>query len=332
MNHLISIIVPVFNVEKYIIQAINSIQNQTYSNIEILLIDDGSTDGSGVICDQLAASDSRVKVIHKSNGGVSDARNSGLDNASGDLIGFVDPDDWIEPEMYSSMVRAIDETGSDIAICCVRKLYPDRDKLQDITRDKLFSRRKGMFELINNKDLESFSWNKLVRRELFDGIRYPLNRIFEDMDVCQQLFNKSRRSVFINKMFYNYRRRTDSALADWPLNVYAQYVRANQDRLEFVKKEWPDFVSISQEKYLGALHSLLMYMLDADAEEISMNAKFMSQELYPYFSAHSHDFADALSRAAIEKYNIMLRSPELFGKIWPSVRKIRTSIYNVSHK
>lgn len=126
MNDLISIIVPVYNVEKYLNKCIDSIINQTYKNIEIILVDDGSTDNSGKICDEYLLRDSRIKVIHKNNGGLSSARNEGINISSGEYIGFVDSDDWVEPNMYEEMYKKILYSNADIVDCGYWKEYENK--------------------------------------------------------------------------------------------------------------------------------------------------------------------------------------------------------------
>ena len=124
MNEKISIIVPVYNVEKYLKKCIDSIVNQTYKNLEIILVDDGATDRSGEICDELAKLDNRIKVYHKKNGGLSDARNYGVERATGSYVGFVDSDDYIDAEMYEKLYEAITKEAADVAECNLKIVYP----------------------------------------------------------------------------------------------------------------------------------------------------------------------------------------------------------------
>jgi len=129
MKEQISIVVPVYNVEQYLEKCVNSIINQTYKNLEIILIDDGATDSSGKLCDELAKIDNRIKVYHKENGGLSDARNYGVERATGDYIGFVDSDDCIDSEMYEKLYEAIRKENVDVAECNLKIIYPDREEL-----------------------------------------------------------------------------------------------------------------------------------------------------------------------------------------------------------
>lgn len=138
-NVLISVIVPVYKVEQYLEKCVNSITAQTYSNLEIILVDDGSPDKCGDICDSLAEKDKRIKVIHKMNGGLSSARNAGIDIATGQYIGFVDSDDFIEPEMYEKLLKLIKQEGTKLAVCAVNYVYEDGKKNEEtIARSKLY--------------------------------------------------------------------------------------------------------------------------------------------------------------------------------------------------
>ena len=137
-KELISIIVAVYNIEDYIERGVNSITNQTYKNLEIILVDDGSTDGSAGICDRLAENDGRIVLIHKKNGGLADARNAGLAVAKGSLIGFVDGDDWIDEDMYEKMYSALLEQNADMAVCRYRQVYKDGVLDESVGRVLLF--------------------------------------------------------------------------------------------------------------------------------------------------------------------------------------------------
>ena len=162
----ISIIVPIYNIEKYLPRCLESILAQTYKNIEVILVDDGSVDNSGMIADTYARNDQRIIVIHQVNKGVSAARNAGLDLATGDYIGFVDGDDYIEPDMYEILMRIIDEQQVDIAHCGYQMVYPSRIDYYYNTREKQkMNREEGVFELLKGRKIEPGLWNKLYKAE-----------------------------------------------------------------------------------------------------------------------------------------------------------------------
>ena len=172
---LISVIVPVYNVESYVAECIESIQNQTYMNLEIILVNDGSTDNSGDICDQYATYDERIKVIHKENAGVSAARNTGIEAANGDYIAFVDSDDYIAPNMYEDMLRILKENDLDILECTAF-----RDKGGEIIEGC----NDGSLEIFNRDEALKMAmydcfvavWSQLYKRSAIDDVRFPVGR------------------------------------------------------------------------------------------------------------------------------------------------------------
>ena len=176
-SELISVIVSIYNIEKYVERGVNSIINQTYKNLEIILVDDGSTDSSAGICDKLAKRDDRIVVIHKENGGPADARNAGMAVAKGSLIGFVDGDDWIDEDMYEKMYSAILEQDADMAVCRYRQVYKDFTQDDSVDRVILFEGQETLQYYVEEREeynIQNAAWNKLFRRELLKGINYRL--------------------------------------------------------------------------------------------------------------------------------------------------------------
>lgn len=182
---LISVIVPVYNVQKYVRKSVESILQQTYKNLEIILVDDGSTDESGKICDTLARSDNRVTVIHKKNGGLSDARNAGLDRATGELIGFVDSDDYIEKNMYEVLEERMRINEADIS-CCGRYVVQESDGTKTpyfiLDREQILSPCQAIGKLLIWDGCDSAAWDKLYKVKLFKGRRYPFGVLHEDLN------------------------------------------------------------------------------------------------------------------------------------------------------
>ena len=176
MPELISIIVPVYKAEKLLERCVNSITSQTYTNLEILLIDDGSPDNSGKICDELAQKDNRITVIHTKNGGAAKARNIGIDKAKGEYIAFVDSDDYIEPEMYQILLSALKDSGADIACSGIIRESAD-GKSQSIIRcpgeQKVYSGEDAIKEILLSRHVGSSLWTKLYKRECWSSLRLP---------------------------------------------------------------------------------------------------------------------------------------------------------------
>ena len=197
---MISVIVPVYNVEKYIRKCLDSIVNQTYRDLEIILVDDGSTDASGAICDEYAEKDIRIKVIHKENGGQSSARNLGLDIATGEYIGFVDSDDTIELETYHLLVSSMQ--GNDIVICGHNVVY--EEKTETCCREESALDNAGLWSEVFGR-LNNAVWNKLYRRELLKGIYFDARFAHgEDLLFNLHYLKVARNGCVLNRALYNY--------------------------------------------------------------------------------------------------------------------------------
>ena len=215
-NALISVIVPVYNVEKYLEKCIDSICNQTYRNLEIILVNDGSTDKSGILCGKFKIKDSRIIVIHKENGGLSDARNAGIDIANGEVLGFVDSDDYIMPEMYEKMLNIMYANDLDIVQCGYKKVYENYDNINDIfinkTDIKIFNRNEAFEHFCDNNILKAVSWNKIYKKELFNNIRFPKGKIHEDEFTTPRLILESNKVACIQAEYYRYLQRESSIM------------------------------------------------------------------------------------------------------------------------
>ena len=176
---MISVIVPVYNVEPYLRKCLDSIVGQTYRELEILVIDDGSTDGSGKICDEYEERDDRIKVFHTENRGLSAARNLGLNNANGDLIGFVDSDDWIEPTMYELLLKRSEETGADVSCCGFYLHYSDHFTTHPLSSSQIvYEGEKIVTVAMEGSECRHYVWNKIYKKTLFDNCRFPEGMLF----------------------------------------------------------------------------------------------------------------------------------------------------------
>lgn len=209
MQPLISIIVPVYNVEKYLNKCVESIVNQTYKNLEIILVDDGSTDNCPRICDEWAEKDSRIKVIHKQNGGVSSARNAGLDNAAGEYIAFVDSDDYIKNDMYEKLYNALMKYNADVSIC---NMFSYNRSL--ILYPEMFSKKPDILSLYLSDVLCSPGIpGKLYKKSIIQSVRFDTSKkISEDYLFNYHVFKKAENAVAIKDELYCYFNREDSAV------------------------------------------------------------------------------------------------------------------------
>lgn len=273
MNDLISIIVPVYNVEKYLRRCIDSIVAQTYKNLEIILIDDGSTDGSAAICDEYAKKDSRIVVIHKKYGGVSDARNVGVDNAKGNYLGFVDSDDYIKEDMYEYLYNNLIKYGADISVCGVidEAEYGEFTGIPTnfyyVTEDTVFDSEKATKLLIEDKTIDSHLWDKLYRKRLFENVHFPIGKRFEDMFVAYLPMSKAEKVVLLPESKYYYVRRSSSISFTMPRLNLQHIFEAYLKRLDFVEKNHKDILDIALSKAVTAGINIYNYNLKENCYE-----------------------------------------------------------------
>lgn len=209
LNDKISVIVPVYNVENYLDECVTSIVNQTYEILEIILVDDGSTDSSGRKCDEWGLKDNRIVVIHKQNGGLSDARNRGLEIATGEYVAFVDSDDFIDIKMYETMLETMKHTNADL-VSCGRYIYNGRviGEKHFSTEVVSYSPEEALSEMLQGGIIEEAAWDKLFRRSLLKDIRFPVGEINEDIVVMPTIFSSCKVITHCGKSFYYYRRNT----------------------------------------------------------------------------------------------------------------------------
>ena len=240
---LISVIVPVYKVEKYLDQCVRSITGQTYENLEILLVDDGSPDGSGAICDTWAEKDSRVKVIHKENGGSGKARNVALDLAKGDLIAFVDSDDYISIDMFAHLYSLL-ERGADIAECSYLETADDGVNFPKMEATVTgYDAEMAMREHIQDRRFRQLIWNKLYRREMIGEIRFPEDMKIDDEFFTYRVLGNAGKLLCSDKICYAYRQQPESIMHQ-PFSLKrVQGLWAKQQRLGFLKECFPGLVS-----------------------------------------------------------------------------------------
>lgn len=215
MKHkpLVSIIVPIYNVELYLDHCVQSIVDQTYKNLEIILVDDGSPDNCPAMCDSWAAKDNRIKVIHKKNGGLSDARNAGLQIASGELISFIDSDDWVEPNFVQYLYGAMEETNAEIAECSTRYVTEDGTVIKTRKAGSgILDCITALRKLVLEDGVYQTVWNKLYRRELIQGIPFALGKYNEDEFWTYQVVERVQRLATVEMPLYNYLQRGTSII------------------------------------------------------------------------------------------------------------------------
>lgn len=235
----ISVIIPIYGVERYLDRCVKSVVNQTFQNLEIILVDDGSIDSCPLICDEWAQKDSRIKVIHKRNGGLSDARNSGLAICTGDYVGFVDSDDYINPKMYEVLYNIICQNHADIAECQFKKTLKENENETlsevDLADCDIFSNYDAILELINDGKMKQVVWNKLYKRKVLQDVAFPFGKTNEDEFWTYKVFYNCKSLVSINTPLYYYFQRNCSIIGA-PFSLRRlDAIEALEERTAFLK-------------------------------------------------------------------------------------------------
>lgn len=212
---MISVIIPVYNVERYLDRCLQSVVEQTFRDLEILVVDDGSTDSSCQLCDQWAERDNRIRVIHKANGGLSDARNAALDVMTGEFVFMLDSDDWLQRDAIAVLHGLLVDHGADIAVGGWREVYEDAEMPETPSapaQPRIYTRDEALRDIFYQKRLTHSAWGRLYRAELFDGIRYPVGRLYEDLAIAYPLYGRVNKVVQVDTPLYNYLQRPTSIL------------------------------------------------------------------------------------------------------------------------
>ncbi len=241
MNYCVSVIIPIYNSEKYLKKCIESVLNQTYSLLDVVLVDDGSIDKSGNICDHYASIDSRVSVIHQANSGVSEARNAGLKAAKGDYISWVDSDDWIETSMIEKMLESIIISNADMAVCGRCEHFRERSLIRNWDKQSVLTKSEAIKLLLLNNQMQNYLWDKLWRKEVFDGVSFPKGKTYEDIAMMDVLFSKLRTVVCVPLVLYHYQQREGSIVDDRSLENRLNHYDASQKRLNRMVYEYPEY-------------------------------------------------------------------------------------------
>lgn len=211
MKSLVSIIIPIYKVELYLKRCLDSVLNQTYTNLEIILVDDGSPDGCPQICDEYAAKDKRIAVIHKENGGLSDARNAGLDICKGKYISFIDSDDWVDEKYIEILLNLAIKENADIAIGENIQTNGICNKPNNISKIQTYSSKEALYHLFSHNHIAfTISCGKLYRKKLFSNLQFPIGKFHEDEFTTYILFYRSKKIVYTNSILYYYFRHSNS--------------------------------------------------------------------------------------------------------------------------
>ncbi|MCL2074765.1 MAG: glycosyltransferase [Marinilabiliaceae bacterium] len=246
---LLTVVVSCYNLAQYVDRCVSSIVAQTYSNLEIILLNDGSTDDTGIRCDAWSNKDKRIKVIHKQNEGLSYTRKTGVENATADFITFVDVDDWLDKNMYAQMMSALLETNSDIAQCGYCMVFEDGhiEHLKHYSNSDLIEvvgRKEGVLLLLEDRKWRSFLWNKIFKKSLFEFVEFQKNLNLGEDFISLDLFHNAQKTIFLDREYCFYYQRKDSMLniKDIPseMKKISDFSDAYFKRYKFVQK-YPEY-------------------------------------------------------------------------------------------
>lgn len=287
----ISIITSVYKVGLYLEKAVQSVASQTYKNLEIILVDDGSPDECPKLCDDLAQKDSRIKVIHKTNGGVSSAWNAGLDNATGEYIAFVDGDDWVEPTYIEEMYKAIKKYDCDIAICSSNEIRDGIAQTDNFLAENKFVPKEECYGLFfAPKECRHTSWGKLYKRDIFDGLRYPEDiSCVEDSYLIIHICDKVKVGIVtISSKLYNHVRRNNSVTTIIKRNRL-DWIKAKRHICEVMDKKTPYYKYCCEQMFrsyrrlyltlrMNGLDDVVIEMTQMYKEDYKKYAKYLPKK------------------------------------------------------
>ena len=265
---LISVIVPIYKVEAYLNKCVESIVAQTYANLEIILVDDGSPDTCPQMCDAWAAKDSRIKVVHKENGGLSDARNAGLAVATGEYVSFIDSDDWIEPDFMQTLLDAMDCTGADISDCATRLVDEDGNSLsiRGVGQDETLGTIDALVRLVKEDRIFQTVWNKLYRRSVIGDILFEKGKYNEDDYFTYQVFDRARKIAIVSKPMYNYLQRGGSIMGVGYNPRRLEGLQARVLRMNYLQKYSETAALTRQNLVLDCMWNLQSILLHLDGQ------------------------------------------------------------------
>ena len=269
-EELVSVIIPVYNTEQYLNKCVDSVLGQTYRNLEVLLVDDGSLDRSGVMCDQYAQMDPRVRVIHKDNGGLSDARNVALDQINGKYVAFIDSDDWVSDNWVDKLVSACIDNGAGISVGGVCGVSMGRFKYAPLLyKNQVLKQPDQMIQYICSADLRPTVTNKIYAVELFKKLRFPYGKIHEDAFVSPVLLGANQKTAIVDGCYYYIRIREDSITHREISEKKVENAReVNEETLVYYKCNYPELERLATMKYINAQFGLLKTLFSTKNPEL----------------------------------------------------------------
>jgi len=323
MEPLISVIVPVYRVETYLGRCVDSILLQTYQNLEIILVDDGSPDNCPALCDDYTIKDKRVQVIHQNNLGLSGARNSGIEASHGEYLAFVDADDYLSPDFVKSLYEVMEKTNATIGQC--RFAYVKGEALPESHNEiwKIFRGESLMEQLYGPEEEATYfvvAWNKLYRRELFQKIRFPQGRIHEDEATTYYLFHEAKKLTFLEQPLYGYFTENTGSITAKFSRKRLQWLTAHEERITFFKENgYETLLPKAYRKLLDACITFYFRCTDEveDAAEIRKELKGCLQN----YRKQGAEFIKMLPFKTRFGYALFLVSPWLYYKVLKQIRE-----------
>lgn len=272
---LITVAVAVYNIEKYVGKCIDSIISQKYRNLEIILVNDGSTDKSGLVCDEYAKKDKRIAVIHQKNGGLSSARNAGIKAAKGEYIAFVDGDDYVDENYISALYDAITEKKADIAIAGHTIIYPNKSIEKKSSESLLLAPEDALREILYDRNIDISSWGKLYKRELFANISFPDGQLFEDSATTYKLFIAAKQIVVIPESHYSYFIREGSITNAGFSKKKLDLLKSTKDMADDIVALYPDLKQATKRRLMWAHLSTLAQLAKDRHPDAAIKKKLM---------------------------------------------------------
>jgi glycosyltransferase involved in cell wall biosynthesis len=321
---LVSVVVPIYKVEKYIHRCVDSILGQTYSHIEVILVNDGSPDNCGEIAEKYAAADSRVQVIHKKNGGLSDARNYGMQKVTGEFTIFVDSDDWLERNMIEYMVNSCMEYKADIVQSAFYYAYEDRELVDNRYYKQedppvVLENQKLMYELVINERVKNFAWGKLYKTNIIKDIPFEKGVLFEDVFWAHKIMHKVNTFVLLHQPMYNYYQRSDSIVATYTTRNL-DVIKGLKERHRFIEKFYKELIDESYKTILkmSLIHyNLLLRNRDKDVDGV------YRKEIQTYIQSNLYQIKKAVKNDKQLKRQLRFFSLHpLFNVLFLGIRKV----------
>ena len=294
---LVSVIIPAYNIEDYIGRCLDSIISQTYKNLEIIVVDDGSRDYTGEILDNYAKKDRRIKVIHKENGGLSDARNKGIEIATGEYIGFVDSDDYIASDMFETLFNLAKNHHSNLAMVS----FDEVNENDHIINPKQYTNQiqtldcvHSIKELLIDDKIQNYVWNKLYHRDLFETIRFPEGKSFEDISIMIEVFEKANGIVYFDSPKYHYLKRSTSIVNAHSHKTVEDHVEVLTKRYQYLEGKYPEIEFYNAYSFFSMMLFFYKNTLVFDFEDLFQKFEEQYPLLIHLYETYKNDILNLL--------------------------------------